>query len=91
MRGRQVSTMTLLIILVGAAVLLPILLSRLSLRAGFVDIGEPIAVPSAAGSQIRARNSAFLPCRGTGSGPCPEGTFCDGATSNCTPIAMAGI
>lgn len=81
----------LLVIIVVAMVVLPMLLSRFKMRAGFVDIGETIAVPSAGGEIVRQRGSAFLPCRGTGNNPCPEGTFCDGASGGCVPIAMAGV
>ncbi len=81
----------LLVIIVVAMIVLPMLLSRFKMRAGFVDIGESIMVPSTGGELVRQRGSEFLPCRGTGNQPCPEGTFCDGATGGCVPIAMAGV
>ncbi len=83
----------LLVIIVVAMVVLPMLLKNFKMRAGFVDIGETITLPSAGVESVRSRESALLPCRGTGGQPCPEGTFCsyDGDTSRCVPIAMAGI
>ncbi len=81
----------LLIIIVVAMIVLPMLLTRFKMRAGFVDIGETINVPSTGGEMVRQRGSAFLPCRGTGNNPCPEGTFCDGSSGGCVPIAMAGV
>ena len=90
MRSKSgVSVTVLLVLIVVAAVVLPMLLSRFNMRAGFVDIGESISV----GNQglVRSRESQFLPCRGVNGQPCPEGTFCDGAVGSCTPIAVAGI
>jgi hypothetical protein len=81
----------LLIIIVVAMVVLPMLLTRFKMRAGFVDIGESITVPTPSSEVVRQRGSAFLPCRGTGNNPCPEGTFCDGSSGGCVPIAMAGV
>jgi hypothetical protein len=90
-KGSNLSVVTLLVIIVVAAIVLPMLLSRLGIRSGFVDIGEPIAVPPNPLAQVQSKGSMFLPCRNSGGQSCPEGTFCDGATNNCTPIAVAGI
>jgi hypothetical protein len=90
MRSKSgVSVTVLLVIIVVASVVLPMLLSRFNMRAGFVDIGESISVSNQ--GSVRSRESQFLPCRGVNGAPCPEGTFCDGAVNSCTPIAMAGI
>ena len=79
----------LFVIMLIALVVLPMLLSRFKMRAGFVDIGDSVTMSSA--GLVRERDSMFLPCRGVNGQPCPEGTFCDGATGSCTPIAMAGV
>lgn len=90
MRSKSgVSVTVLLVIIVVASVVLPMLLSRFNMRAGFVDIGESISVSNQ--GSVRSRNSQFLPCRGVNATPCPEGTFCDGAVGSCTAIAVAGI
>lgn len=84
-----VSVTVLLVLIVVAAVVLPMLLSRFNMRAGFVDIGESVSVANQ--GLVLGRASQFLPCRGVNGQPCPEGTFCDGAVGGCTPIAVAGI
>ncbi len=94
MRSKSgVSVTVLLVIIVVASVVLPMLLSRFNMRAGFVDIGESISVSNQ--GLVRSRESQFLPCRGVNGIPCPEGTFCDSGSPNdiprCTPIAVAGI
>ncbi len=90
-RGRALPITTLLIVVVAAMVVIPMLLSRFGMRAGFVDIGESITLPG--GMKPDAYyNSAFLPCRSDGSGkPCPEGSFCSGASRGCVQIAQPGI
>ncbi len=94
MRSKSgVSVTVLLVIIVVAAVVLPMLMSRFNMRAGFVDIGESVSVSNQ--GVVRGRESQFLPCRGINAQPCPEGTFCDSGSPDesprCTPIAMAGI
>jgi hypothetical protein len=88
-KSGALSVTTLLIVIVLAAVFLPMITSRLGMNAGFVDIGTPVSVSNQ--GMVRERESQFLPCRGVGGQPCPEGTFCDGAVGACTPIAVAGI
>lgn len=84
--GSSLSIGVILVIIVVAMLFVPMILSRLNMRAGFVDIGESITV----GAE-RGRGGPFLPCRGVGGQPCPEGTFCDGSANSCTPIAVAGV
>ncbi len=85
------STMTLLFIIVAAIIVIPMIMSQLKLRAGFVDIGESITLPSAP-KPMANFGSQFLPCRSDGSGqPCPEGTFCDGSSKGCVRIAQPGV
>jgi hypothetical protein len=79
----------LFVIMLIALIVLPMLLSRFKMRAGFVDIGSSMTMSGA--GLVRESESMFLPCRGVGGKPCPEGTFCDGATNACTPIAVAGV
>jgi hypothetical protein len=94
-KSGALSVTTLLIVIVLAAVLLPMITSRLGMHAGFVDIGAPISVLNQ--GAIGESQSQFLPCRGVGGQPCPEGTFCDSgnpslrAPPKCIPIAVAGI
>jgi hypothetical protein len=80
----------ILLIIVVSMIFIPMILSRLNMRAGFVDIGENINVPGAMAGE-RGRGGPFLPCRGVSGQPCPEGTFCDGSANSCTPIAVAGV
>lgn len=85
------STVTLLLVMVGAIIVIPMIMSQLKLRAGFVDIGESISVPTPP-KQMPNFGSQFLPCRSDGSGqPCPEGTFCDGSSKSCVRIAQPGV
>ena len=84
-KSGALSVTTLLIVIVLAAVFLPMLTSRLGIQAGFVNIGEPVSVANQ--GAVRERESSMLPCRGVGGQPCPEGTFCDGAVGACTPVA----
>lgn len=82
----------LVVIMLIALIVLPMLLSRFKLRAGFVDIGDSVTMSSA--GLVRESESDMLPCRGVGGQPCPEGTFC-GTDMNgrrlCIPIAVAGV
>lgn len=82
MRSKSgVSVTVLLVIIVVAAVVLPMLLSRFNMRAGFLDIGESISVSNQ--GSVQECGSKMLPCRGVNSRPCPEGTFCDGGGCDC--------
>ena len=91
--GSGLSVGVILLIIVATMLFVPMILSRLNMRAGFVDIGESITVPGSGVSLSgNARfGSSVLPCRGVGGQPCPSGTFCDGAVNSCTPIAVAGV
>ena len=89
--GAGLSVGVILLIIVAAMLFIPMLLSRFNMRAGFVDIGENIVVPGTVGGGGGFRLGQFLPCRGVGGQPCPEGTFCDGSANACTPIAVAGV
>ena len=90
-KGRAVSSIGMIAIIVIAIIAIPMILSFAGMRAGFVDIGESITVPSAPKADSYY-NSAFLPCRsGTGGSPCPEGTFCDGATRGCVSIGRSNL
>jgi hypothetical protein len=88
---RSLSVGVILLIIVGAMLFIPMILSRFNMRAGFVDIGENIVIPGTVNGGGGFRLSQFLPCRGVGNQPCPSGTFCDGAANACTPIAVAGV
>ncbi len=81
----------LVVIMLIALVVLPMLLSRFKLRAGFVDIGESVSVQRS--GMVRDHESMSLPCRGVNGQPCPEGTFCsfNGRENICVPIAVAGV
>jgi hypothetical protein len=89
-KGRAVSSLVMIAIIVVAIIALPVVLSFAGMRAGFVDIGESITLPSAPKADLYS-NSEFLPCRSVNGSPCPEGTFCDGATKGCVNIAKAGV
>lgn len=89
-KGRAVSSLVMIAIIVVAIVALPVVLSFAGMRAGFVDIGESIMVPGAAKADSYS-NSMFLPCRSAAGTPCPEGTFCDGATKGCVNISKSGV
>ncbi len=85
------STLFLLIVIVAAIIFVPMILSMTGMRAGFVDIGETINVPSAA-RRMDYYNSHFLPCRSDSNGsPCPEGTFCDGASRGCVSVGRSNL
>ncbi len=89
-KGRALSSFAMIAVIVLAIVALPVVLSFAGMRAGFVDIGESITIPSAPKADSYS-NSMFLPCRSVNGTPCPEGTFCDGATKGCVNIAKAGV
>lgn len=89
-KGRAVSSLVMIAIIVVAIVALPIVLSFAGMRAGFIDIGESITIPSGTKPDSYS-NSSFLPCRSVNGTPCPEGTFCDGASKGCVNIAKAGV
>lgn len=89
--GSSLSVGVILLIIVAAMLFVPMILSRLNMRAGFVDIGESITVPGMSMGGNGRFGGPFLPCRGVSGQPCPSGTFCDGSVNSCTPIAVAGV
>jgi hypothetical protein len=90
-KGKSLSTMTLIAIIVGAIIILPWILSMAGMRAGFVDIGPQVSFVPSAPQADRTSNSEFLPCRSVGGKPCDEGYFCDGYSKSCVPIAQPGV
>jgi hypothetical protein len=90
-KGRAVSSIAMIAIIVIAIIAIPLILSMAGMRSGFIDIGESITIPSAA-KPDSYYNSAFLPCRSAAGGtPCPEGTFCDGASRGCVAIGRSNL
>lgn len=90
-RGRALPIATLIIVAIAAMIVIPMIMSYFGMQAGFVDIGESITLPG--GMKPDAYyNSAFLPCRSDSGGkPCPEGSFCSGASRGCVQIAQPGV
>ena len=90
-KSGALSVTTLLIVIVLAAIFLPMITSRFGMHAGFVDIGTPVSVSNQ--GRVGDYNSGVLPCRGIGDQPCPEGTFCNPSPpgsnqpATCIPVA----